>query len=255
MAQEGFASVAVSLPQYEPGTGTGWGTDFPEFIQAVHSLVMAIQVERASKLGKVARPVIVVGHDWGAVNANLYCKAYPHEVRSLVLFDVGAHINIVEQGAFAILFVLLYQSLLAAMFLLSLLPSCGVGQLIADGASRSFARFAKAPNPSIVGARMNYFYYYMMRNLLFSRLLRRNPNMPTNVGDSPEARASAQCPILFMYGEGKPFQFYSRSWIRFLQDRDDGSDVVPVQGGGHWFPFKKQHEESVKRVLSFIRSI
>jgi pimeloyl-ACP methyl ester carboxylesterase len=255
MAKEGFASVAVSLPQYEPGTGSGWGTEFPDFIQAVHALVISIQATRSAKLGKVATPVIVIGHDWGAVNANLYCRTYPQEVRSLVLLDVGAHLNIAEQGIYAILFVVMYQSLLASMFLLSLTPSFGIGRYIADAVSRWFAGVGKAPNPSIVGARMNYFYYYLMRNAIFAAVLRRNPNMPAAVGDTPEARSSAQCPILFMYGEGKPFQFYSRSWLRYLQDRDDGSDVVPVQGGGHWFAFKKQHEETVARVLSFIRSI
>ncbi|CAG9584018.1 conserved hypothetical protein [Leishmania major strain Friedlin] len=64
-------------------------------------------------------------------------------------------------------------------------------------------------------------------------------------------------PILFMYGGEKRVMFHADHWCSYIrqhQRRRDGiSDVVEVQGGGHWFFAEKKYQKKVAdRIAEFL---
>ncbi|CAJ1012968.1 hypothetical protein Q4I28_008281 [Leishmania naiffi] len=64
-------------------------------------------------------------------------------------------------------------------------------------------------------------------------------------------------PILFMYGGEKRIMFHADHWCSYIRHyqrpRDGISDVVEVQGGGHWFFAEKKYQKKVAdRIAEFL---
>ncbi|KAG5490625.1 hypothetical protein JKF63_00746 [Porcisia hertigi] len=64
-------------------------------------------------------------------------------------------------------------------------------------------------------------------------------------------------PILFMYGGEKRVMFHADHWCAYIRHyqrpRDGISDVVEVQGGGHWFFAEKKYQKKVAdRIAEFL---
>ncbi|CBZ38930.1 hypothetical protein, conserved [Leishmania donovani] len=64
-------------------------------------------------------------------------------------------------------------------------------------------------------------------------------------------------PILFMYGGEKRVMFHADHWCSYIRQyqrpRDGISDVVEVQGGGHWFFAEKKYQKKVAdRIAEFL---
>ncbi|KAK7200554.1 hypothetical protein NESM_000111100 [Novymonas esmeraldas] len=64
-------------------------------------------------------------------------------------------------------------------------------------------------------------------------------------------------PILYMYGGEKRIMFHADHWCSYIRHyqrpRDGISDVVEVQGGGHWFFAEKKYQKKVAdRVAEFL---
>ncbi|KPA81534.1 hypothetical protein ABB37_03879 [Leptomonas pyrrhocoris] len=64
-------------------------------------------------------------------------------------------------------------------------------------------------------------------------------------------------PILFMYGGEKRVMFHADHWCAYIRQyqrpRDGISDVVEVQGGGHWFFAEKKYQKKVAdRIAEFL---
>lgn len=66
-------------------------------------------------------------------------------------------------------------------------------------------------------------------------------------------------PILFMYGGEKRIMFHADHWSSYIKTnkraRDGISDVVEVQGGGHWFFAEKKYQKKVSdRIAEFLEA-
>lgn len=64
-------------------------------------------------------------------------------------------------------------------------------------------------------------------------------------------------PVLFMYGGAKKIMFHADHWCAYVRQyqrpRDGISDVVEVQGGGHWFFAEKKYQKKVAdRIAEFL---
>ena len=86
--------------------------------------------------------------------------------------------------------------------------------------TRSFAKRAHAPaDPARVTAWMNYPYRNSWADLLSGRVRKLDDDYwPT-------------CPLLFVYGEKKPFPFHTPAWLEHV--RKAGGEVVALPCD-HW---------------------
>jgi pimeloyl-ACP methyl ester carboxylesterase len=95
-----------------------------------------------------------------------------------------------------------------------------IGGRLGDWMSRNMARWGRArSDPRFIGSRMNYPYYlaWFGGAQSFGRQTRR---------------FKPACPMLFVYGERKPFMFHSRGWADALA-LQPGSRVLAFDTG-HW---------------------
>jgi cis-3-alkyl-4-acyloxetan-2-one decarboxylase len=161
--------------------------------------------------------VTLLLHDWGCIFGYEYAARQTTRVARLVAVDIGDH----NSGAFARslaakakLMVLGYQLWLAVAWKVGMLsPALG------DRMTRFMARSLRCPAaPQAMGWQMNYPYAMKWFGLA-DGLKALAPVKPT-------------CPVLYIYGQRKPFMFHSAQWLEQLAARSD----CKVQGfaTGHW---------------------
>jgi pimeloyl-ACP methyl ester carboxylesterase len=197
-----YRCVRMDMPGYGHAPRPRWGVRSEDIIEALASLVR--EVGRGG-------PVTLVLHDWGCIWGHAMHARHPELVARVVGLDVAPHF---APSAKAVAGIVAYQSWLAAAFFL--------GGRIGDRMTRSMARRAGAPMaPERIHAAMNYPYRNVWLDLASGRT-RRN-----DAGYWPEL------PLLFVYGQDKPFPFHSRAWIEHVQRT--GGEVVALDGG-HWIP-------------------
>ena len=199
----GYRCIYVTMPAF-PTSEHALGCDFPELAKRLRATLAQLRIER----------VTMIGHDWGAFLAYVYEAAFPDTVQRLVTLDVGGHFK--ASGLRHALFVVSYQWWLIGAWLIGkLVPSLG------NAMTRTFARLAGAPRPDEIEAKANYPYAYLWRALLV-----------------PIARPVLQRyrptrPLLYLFGNSKPFMFHSGRWLDIVEGAD-GSQVVPVEDAQHW---------------------
>ncbi len=158
-----------------------------------------------------AQPVTLLLHDWGCVFGYQYAMRHPQRVARIIGVDIGDS----NSGAFmrslsgkAKLGLVGYQWWLALAW--------KIGGRIGDAMTRRMARALRCPSePSLMHAGMNYPYWLAWTG-----------------GLKKSVQVAPECPVLYLYGDRKPFMFHSPRWLERVQALPGGS----AQGlrTGHW---------------------
>ena len=166
-----------------------------------------------------AAPVVLLLHDWGAFYGYQYAMRHPQRVARIVGVDVGdagspEHRRSLTPAAQA--GIAAYQLWLAIAYL--------APAVVGDPMTRWMARRLRAPAPvRAIGARMNFPYAQAWSG----RLRGAVPVCPS-------------CPVLYLYGERKPFMFHSPQWLERLSAAK-GSAVHALRAG-HWVMVNRPQE-------------
>jgi cis-3-alkyl-4-acyloxetan-2-one decarboxylase len=194
--------VRVTLPNFAGDRTARWGYSTEEIVEALGDLV------RDAGGG---RPVTLVLHDWGCYWGHAVHHRHPELVARVAGLDLGPHYS-PTLGALA--GIVAYQWWLLAAFAL--------GEPVGGSMTRRFAKLAHLPvDTARLTAWMNYPYRNFWADLFAGRARQFDRGYwPT-------------CPLLFVYGEQKPFLFHSAAWVDHV--RKVGGEVVGL-ACGHWVP-------------------
>jgi pimeloyl-ACP methyl ester carboxylesterase len=161
-------------------------------------------------------------HDWGCVFGYQFAYRHPQLVKRIIGVDVGdagSRRNIAELSLKAKLMMVAYQWWLALAWRL--------GGSVGNRMARWMAGLAQAPAPpQDIGAAMGYPYAMRWFGVKggFGAMRLFNP----------------QVPMLFFYGERKPFMFHSTAWREQLAARPS-SRVIGLPTG-HWVMVQRPKE-------------
>jgi pimeloyl-ACP methyl ester carboxylesterase len=202
--QQHFRCVRFTLPGY----------DLAKPARATSLVQMTSLVADILDGVSPARPVTLVLHDWGCIFGYEFAARRPERVARIVSVDIGdynsgAYIRSLSVKGKALVFA--YQFWLAMAWT--------VGGALGDAMTRWMARKSGCRTASsAVGWQMNYPYAMRWFGLLG--------------GFRGAARVAHDCPVLFIYGDRKPFMFQSPEWLARLAARP-GCAVQPFPTG-HW---------------------
>ena len=159
------------------------------------------------------RKVTLMVHDWGCVYGYEFYMRNPALVGRIIGVDIGEPREMRrELTARSKFYILGYQVWLAAAW--------KVGGGFGDWMTRKMARWVRARSEArFIASRMNYPYFtaWFGGAESFRRQTRR---------------FKPACPMLFVYGERKPFLFHSKAWAEKLAQQPG----CRVEGfaTGHW---------------------
>ena len=164
------------------------------------------------------QPVTLMLHDWGCIFGYQFAMRHPDRVARVVAVDVGDHNSGALMRSWGVkekLSVMGYQVWLALAWKLGHHFSENLGTRM----TRAMARWLRCPAPQqSITHKMNYPYAMQW--------------FGTAGGFKRAAQIQLPMPLLFVYGERKPFMFHSPQWLEKIV-------VTPgsaVQGlpCGHW---------------------
>jgi pimeloyl-ACP methyl ester carboxylesterase len=178
-------------------------------------------IDQAVDTASPNRPVTLLLHDWGCFYGYQYAMRHRDRVERVIgvdIGDAGSRYHRQELGLRAKLGIVTYQWWLALAWL--------VGGGLGNRMARWMARRLRAPAAADVTAAMGYPYAVQWLGVAggFGRPRSFAPTMP----------------MLFIYGERKPFSFHSQSWADRVRARP-GCRVVGLPTG-HWVMVQKPHE-------------
>jgi len=184
-----------------------------EVVETIHGVVT--QTSDGSR-------VTLLVHDWGCLYGYQFAMQYPQLVERIVgvdIGDAGSRRNRAEIGARGTLMILAYQLWLALAW--------RIGGSVGNAMARRMARFMRCPvEPQNIGAQMGYPYAVRWLGVAggFRGLRVFRPEVP----------------MLYFYGERKPFMFQSRAWMELLA----GKPANRVLGfpTGHWVMLGRPRE-------------
>lgn len=157
------------------------------------------------------QPVTLVLHDWGAVYGYQYAMQHPAHVARIVGVDIG------DTGSREFLRSLSFKAKLGiAGYQLWLALAYQLPAQLGDRMTRWMARQLRAPAPTeYISAQMNHPYVSTWSG-----------------GFRGSRRVEPACPMLYVYGERKPFLFHAPAWAERLAARP-GNAVLGLRAG-HW---------------------
>jgi pimeloyl-ACP methyl ester carboxylesterase len=190
------------------------GFDVSKPPRATSLTQMTALIAEIVKAVSPSRPVSLLLHDWGSVFGYEFAMVHPEQVAHIVSVDIGDY----NSGDYrrslsrkARLLVFAYQFWLALAWKL--------GGATGDAMTRWMARQSGCRVPaSSIGWQMNYPYAMIWFGL--------------RGGFRGAAPVAPACPVLFIYGERKPFMFHSAAWLTKLA-ASPGCMVQPFSTG-HW---------------------
>jgi pimeloyl-ACP methyl ester carboxylesterase len=195
-----YRCVRMNLPNYGGNITARWGYRTEEIVDAVADVLRTFGAER---------PVTLVLHDWGCYWGHAAHQRAPEAVSRVAGFDVAPHY---APGVGAILGIMAYQWWLYGAFV--------IGGPVGNWMTRRMAKAAGAPaDASRIDSRMNYPYRNVWADLASGRAEKMTENY------------WPKCPLLFVYGEKKPFPFHSKAWTEHV--KSVGGEVVGLPCG-HW---------------------
>jgi pimeloyl-ACP methyl ester carboxylesterase len=210
-----YRCVRATLPNFGGDRTERWGYPTEQIVDALVELV------REAARGK---RVTLVLHDWGCYWGHAVHHRVPELVARVASIDVAPHY---KPSSKAMLGIMAYQWWLLGAFV--------VGGPIGDRMTRAFARRAHPPrDPAALDSWMNYPYRNVWADLLSGRA------HGLTKGYWPK------CPLLFVYGENKPFPFHSAAWVDHV--RRVGGQVVGLPCG-HWVPQQREFVDLLRRWL------
>ncbi len=211
-----YRCLRLSLPGHELGSPRQ-GHSVDEVVALLHQVVRQLSPDR---------PVTLLVHDWGCLFGYQFAMRHPECVHRLIGVDVGDS----RCGAFlrgltakAKGMIAGYQWWLAVAWRLR----HWFGGGLADRMTRSMARWLRCPtDPALIHAGMCYPYDMQWLGSYggFKSVLPIKPH----------------CPMLYLYGNRKPFMFHSQAWLDALSARP-GSRVLGLRTG-HWVMCQKPAE-------------
>jgi pimeloyl-ACP methyl ester carboxylesterase len=229
---EGEGAEAIVMVHGWPDTYRLWDAQV-EFLRAKYRCIRftlpgfdETQPRRAYTFGEVAgllrqvieelnpgRSVTLMLHDWGCIFGYEFTMRNPEMVARIVGVDIGemraARRELTARAKF---YIFAYQVWLALAW--------KIGGGFGDWMTRKMARWVRArSDPRFVSSRMNYPYFlaWFGGGQSFARQTQR---------------FQPACPMLYVYGERKLFQFHARAWTDALA-RQPGNRVESFDTG-HW---------------------
>lgn len=211
-----YRCVRTTLPNYGGDRSERWGFTTMEILEALENFV-------ESAAG--GRPVTLVLHDWGCYWGHPLHNRRPDLVKRVAGIDVAPHFRPSAAGLAGII---AYQSWLYSAFRL--------GGPVGDWMTRRMSALGGGPSDEErLNAWMNYPYRNVWADIFSGRIATLTKGYwPT-------------CPLLFVYGEKKPFPFHSAAWVDHV--RKVGGQVVGLPCG-HWVPNKPEFIPLLTRWLS-----
>lgn len=167
-------------------------------------------------------PVILLAHDWGCVYAFEFAARFPALVSRFIAVDIGDH----NQEA-CLQSLSMAQRLMVAVYQLWLAAAWTIGGPVGTALSRIMARASDYRGDlSAISWKMNYPYAMRWFGLAG--------------GFDSAAKVTLTHPMLFLYGEKKPFMFHSQQFLDELA-RTPGSagQGFPC---GHWIMVERGPE-------------
>ena len=166
--------------------------------------------------------VILMAHDWGCLFGYQFAMRHPELVSRIIGVDIGdagsrAHRQVMTLKPLAMVFS--YQAWLALAWVMDRTIDRLFGTALGDRMTRNMAAKMRCPSdPQHIHAGMCYPYFIQWtgahggyrRGLAFKPL----------------------CPMLFIYGRRKPFQFHSQAFVDALNAKA-GSRALKFDTG-HW---------------------
>jgi cis-3-alkyl-4-acyloxetan-2-one decarboxylase len=209
---ERFRCIRFTLPGFDRSPG-----------KRAHSLDEVIElIRRIVERACAGERVVLLMHDWGCLFGYQFASRYPDLVERVIGVDVGdagSRHNLAELGAKGQLLVLAYQLWLAAAW--------RIGGFVGDLMARGMARLLRCPtDPRTIHSRMGYPYA-----LRWFGVAGGLKNLKT---------FEPRTPMLFIYGERKPFMFHSQAWAERLAARPQ-SRVIGLPTG-HWVMIGRERE-------------
>jgi cis-3-alkyl-4-acyloxetan-2-one decarboxylase len=184
-----------------------------EVVQTVHRIV--------TRCCPGQRVTLLV-HDWGCLFGYQFALCHPELVSRIVgvdIGDAGSKAHQAELGVKAKLMVLAYQLWLATAW--------RIGGALGDRMARRMAAAMRCPaEPQSIGAQMGYPYAVQWFGV--------------KGGFGAVQPFEPAVPMLYLYGQRKPFMFHSQAWIEALARRP-GSRVVGLRTG-HWVMLNQPQE-------------
>jgi len=207
-----YRCVRFTLPGFDLSQpGRAYSLD--EVIETVHRVVSETCP---------GQQVSMLLHDWGCFYGYQFVMRYPQLVERVIgvdIGDAGSRRQRAELTLTSKLMVFGYQMWLALAW--------RFGGRIGDFMARGMARLLQTPaDPGRVGAQMGYPYAVTWVGAAggFHGLKPFDPH----------------CPMLYIYGERKPFMFHSQDWAEGIAARP-GSRVLGLPSG-HWMMVTVQRE-------------
>ena len=214
--QDQFRCVRLTLP----------GFDLAQPARATSLARMSALLCQVLDQVRPGQAVTLLLHDWGCAFGYEFAAQHPQRVARIVAVDIGDYNSKDLQRALsptAKCQVWAYQVWLALAWLLGRHFSARVGNRM----TRWMARTLRCPAPAAqIGWPMNY--PYAMR--WFGMAGGLHLAAPVQPG----------CPLLYLYGQRKPFMFHSPAWLAQVAARPGSA----VQGfrAGHWVMLDQPEE-------------
>ncbi|MEE4174564.1 MAG: alpha/beta fold hydrolase [Xanthomonadales bacterium] len=211
--------VLVTLPNFGEDPVRAGGFSFPALTELLVNTISEVQPE-----GRVT----LVTHDWGAYLGYLVEQACPARIERMVAMDVGGRTG--KPSFAAALMILGYQwALVLCWFLGGLIPPLG------NALTQGVAKVVKVPDRQRHGvrSRFNYPYFYLWQGIL----------LPWK-RDGILQRYQPKCPVVYLYGTRKPFQFHSEGWLKLVAASGGFARGIDA---GHWL--QEQRAEEVNALI------
>ena len=158
------------------------------------------------------QPVTLLLHDWGCLFGYQFALARPDKVARVIGVDVGDAASAAFKNSLGT-----KAKLMVAGYQLWLVPAWKIGGQLGDRMTRWMAKALRCTSdPARIGVQMNYPYAMQWLGAL---------------GGFKGVRAMVPVwPMLFIYGQRKPFMFHSNGWAQGLAARA-GSAALGLRAG------------------------
>ena len=200
--QDRAICARLTLPGFESGPAA---TSLGDMCQLLRQIV-----DRISP----GQPVTLMLHDWGCIFGYEFAMYHPERVARVVAVDVGDHNSgalLRSWGVKEKLSVVGYQVWLALAW--------KIGGSLGTRMTRAMARGLRCPTAQEnITHKMNYPYAMQW--------------FGTEGGFKGATQIQLPMPLLFVYGERKPFMFHSSKWLAQLA-ATSGNAVLGLPCG-HW---------------------